>query len=69
MNERYDVSTEPNLSDINNISGSKTLFTARKSCIDSVPTKVEVIEPPVESVTKTAQRWVINFYKQNLNLY
>ncbi len=65
MNELYQVSTEPNLSEIMNVSGSKTLFTARKSCIDSVPTQAQMIEPPIESVTKTAQRWVINFYKQN----
>jgi len=53
INELYQVSTEPNLSNTMNISGSKTLFTARKSCTDAVPTEAQIIEPAMESITKT----------------
>jgi hypothetical protein len=65
MNEIYYVSTNPNLSDIMNITGSKNLFTARKSCIDAAPTIAQVTPPPVEELLKTAKRWVVNYYKQD----
>lgn len=69
MNELYQVSVEPELSDIMNVTGSKTLFTARKSCTDSVPTEAQILEPSVESASKVAERWVVNFYKQNCGAY
>jgi hypothetical protein len=65
MNEIYHVTTKPNLEDIMNITGSKTLFTARKSCNDSVPTAAQVIPPSESTLTKTEQRWVVNYYKEN----
>jgi hypothetical protein len=65
MNEIYYVSTNPNLSDIMNITGSKNLFTARKSCIDASPTLAQVTPPPMEELLKTAKRWVVNYYKED----
>jgi len=65
MNELYYVTTDPNLEDIMNITGSKNLFTARKSCTDAIPTEAQVTPPPMSEMVKTAQRWVVNFYKQN----
>jgi hypothetical protein len=52
-----------------NLTGSKLLFTARKSCTDSIPTEAQVLPPPMEEMLKTAQRWVVNFYKQNCGVY
>lgn len=65
MNEIYYVETDPNLNDIMNITGSKALFTARKSCTDAIPTVAQLSPPSEESVTKTQQRWVVNYYKTN----
>lgn len=65
MNELYNVSVSPNLEDIMNITGSKNLFTARKSCIDAIPTVAEVLPPVEETLITTEQRWVVNFYKSN----
>lgn len=64
MNEIYYVTPNPELSDIMNITGSKNLFTARKSCIDAVPTVAQVTPPQEETILKTEQRWVVNYYKQ-----
>ena len=65
MNEIYYVSEKPNLSDIMNITGSKNLFTARKSCNDAIPTKAEVSPPTNEQMLKTEERWVTHFFKSN----
>lgn len=65
MNEIYYVTTKPNLTDIMNITGSKSLFTARKSCNDTVPTAAQINPPANTSLLKTAQRWVVNYYKNN----
>jgi hypothetical protein len=65
MNEIYHVTTKPNLEDIMNITGSKTLFTARKSCNDSVPTAVQVVPPSEDTLNKIEQRWVVNYYKKD----
>lgn len=65
MNELYYVSTNPDLSDIMNITGSKNLFTARKSCIDATPTIAQVIPPPIEELLKTSNRWFVNYYKED----
>ena len=65
MNEIYYVTSNPNLSDIMNITGSKSLFTARKSCNDSTPTSAQVNPPVDTNLLKTSQRWVVNYYKSN----
>jgi len=65
MNEIYYVQTDPNLSDIMNITGSKALFTARKACNDAVPTVAEVTPPAEETLDRIQQRWVVNYYKTN----
>jgi len=65
MNEIYYIDQKPNLSDIMNITGSKNLFTARKSCNDAVPTVAQVSPPTNEEVLRTEERWVTNFYKTN----
>ncbi len=65
MNEIYYVTSNPNLSDIGNITGSKSLFTARKACNDTVPTSAQVNPPTDTNMLKTAQRWVVNYYKSN----
>ena len=69
MNEIYYVTADPDLEDIMNITGSKNLFTARKSCIDAVPTMAQVTTPPTEDITKTEQRWVVNFYNRNCGVF
>ena len=65
MNEIYYVTSNPNLSDIMNITGSKSLFTARKSCNDSTSTSAQINPPSNTNILKTAQRWVVNYYKNN----
>lgn len=65
MNEIYYVETDPNLNDIMNITGSKTLFTARKSCVDAVPTTALVTPPTETTIDRTQQRWLVNYYKSN----
>jgi len=65
MNEIYHVTTDPNLSDIMNMTGSKTLFTVRKSCNDAVPTVAQVTEPTDTMLNETSQRWLVNFYKKD----
>lgn len=65
MNEIYYVGVNPNLNDIMNITGSKSLFTARKSCTDAIPTTAQISAPPEVNITKTQQRWVVNYYKNN----
>ena len=65
MNEIYYVTSNPNLSDIMNITGSKSLFTARSSCNDSTPTSAQINPPTNTNLLKTAQRWVVNYYKSN----
>ena len=69
MNEIYFVTANPDLEDIMNITGSKNLFTARKSCIDAVPTIAQVTQPPTESMIKTEQRWIVNFYNKNCGVF
>lgn len=69
MNEIYYVTPNPELSDIMNITGSKNLFTARKSCIDAVPTIAQVTPPQEETIVKTEQRWLVNFYNKNCGVY
>ena len=64
-NEIYHVKSNPNLNDIGNITGSKSLFTARKSCNDSTPTSAQINPPTDTNMLKTAQRWVVNYYKSN----
>ncbi len=65
MNEIYYVETDPNLNDIMNITGSKALFTARKSCVDAVPTTAQVSPPTETTIDRTQQRWLVNYYKSN----
>ena len=69
MNELYNVSVSPNLEDIMNITGSKNLFTARKSCIDSIPTTAQVLPPTEEVLINNEQRWLVNFYKTNCGVW
>jgi len=69
MNELYNISVSPNLEDIMNITGSKNLFTARKSCNDSVPTAAQVLPPVEETIVKTQQRWLVNFYKTDCGVW
>ena len=69
MNELYNVSVSPNLEDIMNITGSKNLFTARKSCIDSIPTTAQVLPPTEEVLVNNEQRWLVNFYKTNCGVW
>lgn len=68
INEIYYVTNDPNMDDIMNITGSKNLFTARKSCTDAIPTEAETTQPSQQRTTNISQRLLVNFYKTNCGI-